>query len=108
MHRNHARGLRYHLMVLDHGMLIRISDLFRPAAGLVVFACLTVVVSRANAAAQQATGTPGHELVVGTRAAPPFAMTDQSGAREGISVDLWRHPAERLHLRYRIEECSTI
>ena len=31
-------------------------------------------------------------------------MKNEDGGWEGISIDLWRHVAERLHLRYRIEE----
>ncbi|EHL98862.1 hypothetical protein HMPREF9946_03441 [Acetobacteraceae bacterium AT-5844] len=50
----------------------------------------------------------GRELVIGTRAAPPFAMKNQDGEWEGISIDLWRHLAEKLRLRYRFEERSTV
>ena len=45
-----------------------------------------------------------HELLVGTKEAPPFAMKASDGSWNGISIDLWRHVAEELHLRYRIAE----
>ena len=48
------------------------------------------------------------ELVIGTRVAPPFAMKCADGEWEGISIDLWRHLAERIGLRYRLEERDTV
>jgi ABC-type amino acid transport substrate-binding protein len=51
---------------------------------------------------------PQRELVVGTRVASPFAMKNGEGGWEGISIDLWRHVAERLGLRYRLEERDTV
>ncbi|MBC9179175.1 substrate-binding periplasmic protein [Pseudoroseomonas ludipueritiae] len=51
---------------------------------------------------------PERELVVGTRVAPPFSMKDAEGNWEGLSIDLWRHVAERLGLRYRLEERDTV
>ena len=48
------------------------------------------------------------ELVIGTRVAPPFAMKRADGEWEGISIDLWRHLAERLGLHYRLEERDTV
>ncbi len=59
-------------------------------------------------AAQPGVPQPDREIVVATRVAPPFAMKDQDGAWEGISIDLWRHVAERLHLQYRIEERGSV
>ena len=35
-------------------------------------------------------------------------MKNAEGAWEGISVDLWRHLAERLDVRYRLEERDTV
>ena len=58
--------------------------------------------------AQDSAGASARELVVGTRDAPPFAMKDAQGNWEGISIDLWRHEAEQLHLRYRIEQFTTV
>ncbi len=44
------------------------------------------------------------ELVIGTKDAPPFAMKAADGAWQGISIDLWRHVADELHLHYRFTE----
>ena len=47
---------------------------------------------------------PDHVLIVGTTEAPPFAMKEGDGSWTGISIDLWRRIAARLHLRYRFKE----
>ncbi|MBL0373988.1 transporter substrate-binding domain-containing protein [Rhizobium sp. KVB221] len=47
---------------------------------------------------------PHRELVVGTKEAPPFAMKDSDGEWTGISIELWRRIAERLHLKFRFEQ----
>src|SRR5215813_9102523 len=64
----------------------------------------TMLAQAAEAIAQ----TPGlsetRELVIGTKVAPPFAMKAQDGTWYGISIDLWRHIAEQIHLRYRFQE----
>jgi polar amino acid transport system substrate-binding protein len=46
------------------------------------------------------------ELVLGLRVAPPFVMKTPDGIWTGISVELWRHLAEQLSLRYRFEETT--
>jgi len=51
---------------------------------------------------------PNRELVVGTKAAPPFAMKDPQGAWTGISIDLWRQVAQKLGLKYRFAEEPTV
>jgi ABC-type amino acid transport substrate-binding protein len=48
------------------------------------------------------------ELVVGTKEAPPFAMKARDGSWEGISIELWRHVADQLRLRYRLQEEPTV
>ena len=48
------------------------------------------------------------ELVIGTKEAPPFAMKVADGSWSGISIDLWRHVADDLHLRYRFSEEPTV
>lgn len=48
------------------------------------------------------------ELVVATKEAPPFAMKSSDGSWQGISIDLWRHVAAELHLRYRFVEFPTV
>jgi ABC-type amino acid transport substrate-binding protein len=53
-------------------------------------------------------GFAGRELVIGTKDAPPFAMKNAEGQWQGISIDLWRHVAEGMKLRYRFEEMPTV
>ena len=48
------------------------------------------------------------ELVIGTKEAPPFVIKQPDGTLHGISVDLWRRVADRLHLRYRFSEQPTV
>ena len=48
------------------------------------------------------------ELVIGTKEAPPFAMKAADGTWQGISVDLWRHVADQLHLHYRFVEAPDV
>ncbi len=60
--------------------------------------------------AQQATAldTSKRELVVGIKQSPPFAIHAADDEWQGISVDLWRHAASKLKLRYRFVEEPTI
>src|SRR6516165_4785900 len=48
------------------------------------------------------------ELVVATKVAPPFVMTQSDGTLYGISIDLWRRIAEQLHLRYHFSVQDTV
>ena len=36
----------------------------------------------------------------------PFAIKADDGSWSGISIDLWRHVAERLHLKYELREAT--
>src|SRR5262249_12329292 len=40
--------------------------------------------------------------------APPFAMKDENGKWKGISIDLWRHIAGSMGLRYRFVEADSV
>jgi polar amino acid transport system substrate-binding protein len=74
-----------------------------------VLVAVTLVCDRGYA--QPATldpSSPDRELVIGTKEAPPFAMKQQDGTWRGISIDLWRRVADRMHLRYRFSEQSTV
>jgi Bacterial extracellular solute-binding proteins, family 3 len=44
--------------------------------------------------------------IVGLVQAPPFAMKDSEGNWEGIAVDLWRHVAHDLGLRFELQEMA--
>ena len=48
----------------------------------------------------------GRELIVGTKVAPPFTMRAVDGSWHGLSIDLWHHIAEQMHIRYRLVETS--
>ena len=48
------------------------------------------------------------ELVIATKEAPPFVIKRPDGTLHGISIDLWRRIADRLHLRYRFSEQPTV
>jgi polar amino acid transport system substrate-binding protein len=66
-----------------------------------------VMLGQAAQARAQTPNPPGaHELVVGTKVAPPFAMKAEDGTWRGISVDLWRHIADQMHLHYRFQETT--
>jgi polar amino acid transport system substrate-binding protein len=49
-----------------------------------------------------------HELVIGTKEAPPFAIKDPKGDWSGISIELWRKLADQLKLHYRFVEASSV
>jgi ABC-type amino acid transport substrate-binding protein len=53
-------------------------------------------------------GAADKELVIGTKETPPFVIKRPDGTLYGISIDLWRRIAERLHLRYRFAEQTTV
>ena len=64
-----------------------------------------------NALAQTASPAPSgvhfeRVLVIGTKDAPPFSMKDDRGEWTGLSIDLWKHIAEQLHLRYRFKKTT--
>jgi polar amino acid transport system substrate-binding protein len=72
----------------------------------VVVAVLALALFAAASMSARA-GTAG-ELVVGTKDAPPFAMKREKGDWKGISIDLWRHVADKLKLQYRIVEAESV
>lgn len=51
---------------------------------------------------------PDHELVVGTKVAPPFAMKDENGHWRGVSIELWQHLADRMKWNYRFVDADTV
>ena len=72
---------------------------------------LAVALAAVLAQAPQARGEipvppEARELVIGTKVAPPFAMKAEDGTWRGISIDLWRRIANRIHLRYRFQETT--
>src|SRR5271167_4430061 len=75
------------------------------ALGAVILGTALAVPFGAVAAGPDAPASD-RELVLGLRVAPPFAMKTPGGIWTGISVELWRHLAEQLSLRYRFEETT--
>ena len=63
-----------------------------------------VVWSEPGRAQQSARLAPNKELVIGTKEAAPFAMKGRDGTWTGLSIELWRHIASDLGLRYRFQE----
>lgn len=57
--------------------------------------------------AQVDDGEPA-KLVVGTIAAPPFAMKTADGTWEGLSIDLWHEVATVLGVQYELQQYDTI
>ncbi len=89
-------------------MRLRIDGSRQFATVLMALACLGVLLAAAPAPVPPAADVLGRELVVGTRVSPPFAMKNDDGTWGGISIDLWRHLAAPLHLRYRIEDRGSV
>lgn len=79
---------------------------------LALLTCLLPGAALAQPAGAPAASPPptlaGRELVIGTKEAPPFAMKSAEGQWQGISIDLWRHVAEGMGLRYRFVELPTV
>lgn len=59
--------------------------------------------AEAPAATTPADGPP---LVVATLPIPPFVVHDADGGWSGISIDVWKHLADELHLPYEIREVT--
>jgi polar amino acid transport system substrate-binding protein len=81
------------------------TELRRLAMAVVVLGSALVGPLGAMAAGPDAS-IPDRELVLGLRVAPPFALKTPDGIWTGISVELWRHLAEQLRLRFRFEETT--
>jgi ABC-type amino acid transport substrate-binding protein len=73
---------------------------------VVAIALAAVLTQVPEGSAQTPGPTEARELVIGTKVAPPFAMKAEDGTWSGISIDLWRHVADQMHLRYRFQETT--
>lgn len=73
----------------------------------VLLAAALLLLPAAQAAAQES-GTGVHELAIGTKEAPPFAIKDAQGKWSGISIDLWRRVADKLKLQYHFVEMPSV
>ena len=77
----------------------------------VVLPCLVslaVLALGLNMLHAQERGAPDRELVVATKAAPPFAMKQSDGDWSGISIALWKRIADHEHLRFRLVEAQSV
>jgi len=81
------------------------TELRRLAMAVVILGSALTGPLGAMAAGPDASG-PDRELVLGLRVTPPFALKTPAGIWTGISVELWRHLAEQLRLRFRFEETT--
>jgi polar amino acid transport system substrate-binding protein len=86
------------------GMLRR---LLRSALTAIALALLSIAVPLTPHAAAQ-DDPAARELVVGTKEAPPFAIKNDKGEWSGVSIDLWRKIADKLKLKYRFVETSSV
>ncbi|EKS27668.1 transporter substrate-binding domain-containing protein [Afipia felis] len=90
----------------------RLSCVFRHWSALVLWLALLPavigVLSPRPGFGQTHSVIPDHELVVGTKVAPPFAMKDESGHWRGVSIELWQHLADRMKWNYRFVEADTV
>ncbi|MEX0654063.1 MAG: transporter substrate-binding domain-containing protein [Phycisphaeraceae bacterium] len=75
----------------------------RGGAGRGVAVMLSVLLWWPTVAMAQQGGDAERELVVGTRAVPPFAMQNDAGEWSGLAVELWQHIAEEQGYAYRFE-----
>ena len=73
---------------------------------VLVAVALAMPIQAPQASAQNPGSPQTRELVIGTKVAPPFAMKAKDGTWHGISIDLWRHIADQMHLRYRFQETT--
>jgi ABC-type amino acid transport substrate-binding protein len=69
---------------------------------------MAIALSHGTAHAQPSIRVSGKPLVIATKIAPPFVMKRADGTFYGISIDLWRRVADRMHLSYRFVEQPTV
>ncbi|MDW6025283.1 transporter substrate-binding domain-containing protein [Mesorhizobium sp. BAC0120] len=101
-----AKLRRYFLAFLAVAMMLGIAATQDRACSAQAIAVTPAPPSPASPQAG-ADDFPNRELLVGTKEAPPFAMKDSKGAWTGISIELWQHIAEKLGVRFRfVEETS--
>ena len=62
-------------------------------------AALAMLLCAAAEPPAPAATSSNRELVVAIKEAPPFVIKGGDGSWQGISIDLWRHLSEQLHLQ---------
>ena len=73
---------------------------------IVAVALAAAFVQAPLAEAQTPAMPEARELVIGTKVAPPIVVKAEDCTWRGISIDLWRHIADQIHLRYRFKETT--
>ena len=100
----HDKPYRFRAAAID-----RIVDVRMSAAGMLwLMLALALVLSMPLHAIAQERENQTKQLVVGTKEAPPFAMKDEHGDWQGVSIDLWRHIAGRMGVQYRFAEAESV
>ena len=77
---------------------------YRVRPPLILFMAWCVCYAAGGVACSQEADVAPRKLIVATKEAPPFAMKDDQGRWNGISVDLWRNIANELKLDYKFQE----
>lgn len=77
---------------------------FVKRSALLVTAMSITLTLTASVHAVQRTQKVSKTLTVGVYQEPPFSMKDQSGAWEGINVDLWKEIAKELNTQYQFQD----
>ncbi len=67
---------------------------------------LSIVAIFSGLASAQEAPVESKVLVVGTKESPPFSMKGADGPWTGISIELWRHIADGLDLKYEFKEMA--
>jgi polar amino acid transport system substrate-binding protein len=101
-----AQKRNYWPMIGPQNNPLRGCGLARLCTAIVASALTAMPAQVPQARAQDSRSSEARELVIGTKVAPPFAMKAKDGTWHGISIDLWRHIADQIHLRYRFQETT--
>jgi ABC-type amino acid transport substrate-binding protein len=85
--------------------LLRLTSFIHRFVFLCCFTCILQTLPPSN---ESWAAEPADRAVqlVGLVPAPPFAMKDRDGDWEGIAVNLWRHVAQDLGLRFEFREMA--
>jgi polar amino acid transport system substrate-binding protein len=67
-------------------------------------AAVQIPASSAQPVVSGGLGTDAHPLVVGTHRVAPFIVPNPDGSFSGISIDVWRHIADGMGIKYVIRE----
>jgi polar amino acid transport system substrate-binding protein len=86
--------------------LLRLTSFIHRFVFLCCFTCILQMLSPSNQSLAAEPADSQAVQLVGLVPAPPFAMKDRDGDWEGIAVNLWRHVAQDLGLRFEFREMA--